>query len=75
MTGHSNLDVLNRILHLASGKSYSIDYVREQIAEKLPQYADLIDTKKGSFYLVDAAKEKGSIRQTTKIPPLVFFPS
>lgn len=59
MTGHSNLDVLNRILHLASGKSYSIDYVREQITEKMPHYADLIDTKKGSFYLIDAAKDRG----------------
>jgi len=59
VTGHTNLDVLNRILHLASGKSYSIDYIREKIAEKLPQYADLIDTKKGSFYLIDAAREKG----------------
>jgi hypothetical protein len=59
VTGHTNLDVLNRILHLASGKSYSIDYVREQIAEKLPQYADLIDTKKNSFYLIDAARDKG----------------
>lgn len=59
VTGHTNLDVLNRILHLASGKSYSIDYVREQIAEKLPQYADLIDTKNGSFYLIDMARDKG----------------
>jgi len=59
VTGHTNLDVLNRILHLASGKSYSIDYIREQIAERLPQYADLIDTRKGSFSLIDAARDKG----------------
>jgi formate dehydrogenase major subunit len=59
VTGHSNLDVLNRILHLASGKSYSIDYIREQIADRLPQYGDLIDIRKGSFHLIGAARHKG----------------
>jgi formate dehydrogenase major subunit len=59
ITGHTNFDNLNRIFHAACGKSYTLDYVREMIAGRLPHYAGLAERDKDSFYLCDEARKKG----------------
>jgi formate dehydrogenase major subunit len=62
LPGFGNLEALNAILHAASGKSYGIDYVRQLIAGKLPYYGRMTDSSAGTFYLADAAREKGLFR-------------
>jgi formate dehydrogenase major subunit len=62
LPGFGNFEALNAILHAATGKSYGIDYVRQQIAEKLPYYGLMTDKSAGTFYLSDSAREKGLFR-------------
>jgi hypothetical protein len=59
LPGFTNFEALNIIFRQATGKSYSIDYVRGLIADKLPQYRGLADSAVESFFLIDEARHKG----------------
>ncbi len=58
LPGFTTFEALNIIFRHAAGKSYSIDYVRELIAAKLPRYRRLADGSVDSFSLVDAIADK-----------------
>jgi hypothetical protein len=51
LPGFTNFDALNTIYWMTTNKSLSINDVRKNIVEKLPQYDGLVDNKVEVFFL------------------------